>query len=340
VGQLEILRGNLAMVIFLYGKDTFRGRQQLKKMIEKFKKERDPAGYNTVLIDLNANKDEKNVFENILATPFLAEKRMVVVQNLLSSKNSKLQAEFLKMLSEKKVPESTVLVIFESGEDFKGKEAKKIAEVLLKEKYAQKFEQLSGAGLQEWVKSEVASRGLKMEDGARAFLSINTGADMWWVNSLLDQLGAYAPDNKISLADVKLFLPEKANDNIFELVESIVRGDLRGAFTKLQAQYDKGEDVQFVFAMLLRQIRILLELRDLFDRESATTTDVAAKKLGLHPFVVKKSWSLIRHLNLSTLKRLHADLLDLDVSLKTGAVDGKTILDIYITRVASLVGSA
>src|SRR3989339_905246 len=101
------------MLIYLYGPDTFRSRQQLKKMIEKFKIDRDPQGLNVVVVD--AEKEEAGVvLQQISASPFLAERRMVVLENLLSSTGKKeLQEDIFDRIKRNSIPESTVLLFWE-----------------------------------------------------------------------------------------------------------------------------------------------------------------------------------------------------------------------------------
>ena len=100
----------------------------------------------------------------------------------------------------------------------------------------------------------------------------------------------------------------------------------------IREQYAKGEDAQFIFAMLIRQFRILLELRDLFDREDNLNSDVIAKQLGLHPFVVKKSLPFVKKYTLTELKRIYSSLLDMDIETKTGQGDQSVLLDVFVGR--------
>ena len=73
------------MLILLYGKNTFDSLARLKELIIKFKKDRDPQGLNTVVVD--CEKNTKDVLGQILSAPFLSEKRMVVLKNFLLSKD-------------------------------------------------------------------------------------------------------------------------------------------------------------------------------------------------------------------------------------------------------------
>ncbi len=166
------------MIIFLYGKDTFRSRQQLKKMVEKFKKDRDPQGYNVGIFDAQEVKDASVLLENILSMPFLAEKRMVVVENLLMSKNTELQKDILGRINENRIPETNVIIFWEGVGEFKGKDAKVLYERLSQEKFSQRFDELSGAVLGNWIKEEVETRGSKISSQAVLYLVNQIGGDM------------------------------------------------------------------------------------------------------------------------------------------------------------------
>lgn len=343
------------MLIFLHGPDTFRSRQQLKKVIEKFKADRDPQGYNVSVLDCTKEEGGK-IMEQILSAPFLAEKRMVVLENFLSATGKgDIQEDMLKRITNKTMPESTVLVFYESpsaGAQGKPKTnvAKKLFELLSKEKFCQHFEALTGFKLQAWVEAEFKARNGKINQHALQYLANNIGADMWRLDSLVSQLIAYkstnvnhlTPDpspckgegNEVALADVQLFLDEKTDDSIFNLVDAIVGGQAKKGFEMIREQYRIGEDAQYVFTMLLRQFRILLELRDLHEREDNLSSDALAKKLNLHPFVVKKSLPFIKRYPMEKLKTIYQALLDFDVKTKTGQGQPDLMLDVLVGKLA------
>ncbi|PLX27022.1 DNA polymerase III subunit delta [Candidatus Parcubacteria bacterium] len=319
------------MNIFLYGTDTFRSRQQLKKMVEKFKTDRDPQGLNVAMLDC-ATEDLGKVLEQVLASPFLAEKRMVVLENALTATGKKdLQTELFERIKNKKISEDTILLFWESGAKPKTDVAKKLYKMLQKEKFAQEFGELKGSGLGSWVKQEVEMCGGKINAGAVQHIVNNVG-DSWFIHSLISQLTSYT-DKEITLEDVQLFIDEKQDDNIFNLVDAIVAGQTKKVYTMIREQYAKGEDAQYIFAMMLRQFRILLELRDVFDREDNPRSDVLAKQLGLHPFVVKKSIPFIKRYSLSELTSIYNKLLEFDIKTKTGQGDQSVMLDVFVSSI-------
>ena len=125
------------MLIFLYGKDSFRSHEYMKDMVFKFRKDRDPQNLNTIILD--CEKDNKNVLEQVSSAPFLGERRMIVLKNFLISKNIDIQEELIECLKKKKIPETNVIIFLESTDVFKTKTVKKLFGILSKEKYSQKL---------------------------------------------------------------------------------------------------------------------------------------------------------------------------------------------------------
>ena len=342
----------LSMIIFLYGADTFRSRQQLKKMIAKFKADRDPQGFNVAVLDCTT-EDTGQILEQALSTPFLAEKRLIVLENLLSAtKKADLHEEILKRLEGKTLPDANVYIFWEGSTTADKKNtnkpktnaSKKLLEILVKEKYAQEFIPLIGTKLNNWVAEEIKNNGGKIGSQAINYLVNNVGDDMWRLHSLIAQLTSYclsrdlSPANgefEICVNDINQFIEEKVDDNIFNLVDSLIAKNSKAVYKMIREQYRIGEDAQFIFAMILRQFRILIELRDMLNREDNINSDTLAKKLGLHPFVVKKSLPFAKKYNLQELKEIYQQLLEMDIKTKTGRGKPELSLDLLVGKICN-----
>lgn len=322
------------MILFLYGPDTFRSRRQLKKIIEKFKADRDPQGFNVVQVDAE-RVEPSAILGEILTMPFLAEKRMVVIENLLVSKHEELRGDILERIKNNSISESTVLVFWEATDTFKTKSAKALCDRLSTEKFAQKFEEFKGAQLFSWADGEIKEQGGLIHRQALQYLIDATGGDMWRLQHLAHQLCAYKGGEEICIADINDFIDARADDNIFNLVDAIVAKQPKEVFAMMRAQYNKGEDAGYIFAMIVRQFRILLQLRDVFEREDNPTSDALATRLALHPFVVKKSLPLVKRYTMDELERIYKDLLELDINTKTGRGSQSVLLDVFVGKVTS-----
>jgi DNA polymerase III delta subunit len=359
--------------------------------VAKFKAARDPQGYNVVILDC-AKLEAGKVLSEISASPFLAPKRMIVLENILSNSDKGLLSELVGrvigvipakaclsgrqagiqvagspirsgMTDKKGFPESNIIVFYQSDEHSKVKEAKELDALLKKEKYAKEFETMSGAPLVGWIVVEVKNRppagGGKISASAAQYLATNVGGDMWHLDTLIDQLVAYChceersdeviPTNQIgdgiaappagarndkreiTLADVQLFLDEKIDDNTFALTDAIVAGNHKLAFKLLNGQRALGAEDAQIFGAILWQFRVLMSMRDLYER-CDVRSDEMAKVLKLHPFVVKKNLTIVKKYSTEKLKKTYADLLDIDIKTKTGFAEQELLMDLFVGR--------
>ncbi|MEK7680797.1 MAG: DNA polymerase III subunit delta [Patescibacteria group bacterium] len=317
------------MLIYIYGEDTFRSREFLKSNIDRFKKERDPQGMNLVVLD--AKKDEPSrIWNELTASPFLAEKRMVVIENPLSA-NAEVADSLVEGIKEARIPENNIAVFWQGEAMGKAKSVQELKKMLEKEKWARNFDNLKGPALLAWLKEQLAAKGGKTTPDALIYISQNV-SDMWLAGTLLDQLVAYAGEKEITIGDAQLFLEEKVDDNIFNMVDAIVAGNRKQAFKLIQEQRRLGEDEFKIFAMIVRQFRILIQMRDLYNRFDNMRSDEMAKELGLHPFVAKKSLPLMKQFSLDKLKSIYGQLLEIDIKTKTGQGDQSLFIDLLVGK--------
>lgn len=327
------------MILFIYGPDTWRSRQYLDKIVTKFKADRDPAGYNVIIVDAEDAVSAQGLMPELFAAPFLAEKRMVVVKNLLSSKSPETREGITGIIKNNRLPDSTVAVFWERADEFKGKDAKALFELLQKEKYKEHFAALEPTEAASWFRGQVEAHGATLARGVAETAVKLVGVDSFVLQNLADQLVNYRPDKEITMNDLNEFVEEKADENIFNLVDAIVAGRVQPALAMMRQQYRIGEDDHFILGMLIRQFRIMLQIADVLAQNSTTPPDLLAKQLGLHPFVVKKTIPLVKKFSLSELKHRFSQLADFDLKTKTGQGDLTTLLDILVVEMRNDVRS-
>jgi DNA polymerase III subunit delta len=317
------------MILFLHGKDTFRSRAQLHAMKEKFCADRDPQRLNVLTLDCQSESAEK-ILSEIGASPFLADKRMVIVEYLLSSPHESLRAAITAYVQKDSLPKTTVLVLWEDGTALRKKEQKDLLTLLKKQKYAQEFALLEGATLSRWIQEQVKKCGGEIEPDAVQTLMRHGSSDTWALHNIVGQLTSYCDGAPITSDAVLLFTEEKMDDNIFNLVDAILSQQPEAVFGMMREQYKSGKDAQYIFAMIVRQVRILLDIRSELDAGYRTGEKEMAEHLRLHPFVVKKSLPMVREYSFDSLKKIHAALLRVDEQSKTGGGDYRVLLDVCV----------
>lgn len=312
------------MIIYLSGPDTYRSSHTLSDMKEKFARERDPQGMNLVEISVG-DTAEGTIIEQLHAAPFLAEKRMVVLKHLLADGSKELHALMLDHVQEGTLPSDIIVVVWDGEVKPRAKASKELLALLTSQQYSQVFEALEGRALERWIAKEVADRGGMIDTKALRALTTHS-KDMWQTSHTIDQLVAYAVDRTIIVDDTSEFLQEDVDDNIFGLVDAAVAGKTGNAFDMIRAQYRSGKDAMYVFSMLLRQYRIMLDIADVLHRGGR----LDAKALGLHPFVLKKTRPIVERTPHAHVSEQYLRLLEIDRKIKTGSGDPAVLVDQFV----------
>jgi len=323
------------MIIFLYGEDTYRSSQKLNQIRDKFKKEVDSAGLNLTTLD-GAKLKFEEFNQQVKASPFLARKRMIIIKNLISENKSKeIQKEVVELLNqtEQNAKDENILVFWESTDHSKSKSKNALWDRLAKEKLAEEFAPLKPVQLNAWVKKEVEKQGGKIDSQAIAFLAATVGNDLWQMANEITKLINYCQNKPIIIADIENLVKAKFDDNIFNLVDALGNKNKKLALKLMSDQFSLEADEIYLLAMLIRQFRILLEIKDLTTEHPRMTKDLIAKELQIHPFVVQKALWQVKNFTLDKLKQIYQLLLELDFKLKTSQAKPKVLFDLFIAQI-------
>ncbi|MBI5621622.1 DNA polymerase III subunit delta [Candidatus Falkowbacteria bacterium] len=319
------------MIFFLYGPDTYRSRQKLNELKAKFLADVDKSSLNLTVFEGKNLKPAE--FRSAVSTPpFLARKRMVVITDLLGdNKNKDLPSEIIALLDNDKLLADVILIFWESG---KVDRRTALFKRLDREKYVSEFALLSDSELKRWITTEIKKQNAKIEPAALERLLQLLGSDLWEVTTEVGKLAAYADGKTITVAEVNAFVKGKFDDNIFNFVDAISAKNQQRAYQLLSDQLDSGAHELYLLTMLIRQFRILLQVRSLLD-EGAADAATVARELGLHPFVAKKSLVQVRHFSLDALTAIYQQLVATDLQIKTSRADARTLLDLLLIKIMS-----
>ncbi len=331
------------MIFFLYGEDTYRSREKLKQIEEKFKKT-DKSRVNLIKIDGERNQ-WKNIEKELLSPPFLHDKKLIVVENFLKKKGQKIE-EALSFLKEDKISAGTVVVFREDGVP---DSRLAIFKFLNKPKQAEKFDFLSPVKLAQWISKEAETNGVEIARAAAELLSDLVGPDLWQMSGEIGKLAAYfrgrgkkneGKKGLIGTEDVNLFVRGNFDENIFALTDALGQKNKKVFFKILNEQIEAGLSEQYIFSMLIRQFRILLQVKEaiaedysfLSPGDSVLRQKIAAK-IGLHPYVVQKALYQSKNYTVSDLKRIYGKMLKIDMRMKRTNLDPRMLLDLFASEI-------
>ena len=329
----------------LIGADDYSVRRALEDIRKAIG---DPAAVmsNTTVFDGRTVTPEqlRNACETV---PFLADKRLVVVEGLLdkyepSRKNGRKKpsrpvdrSEEIKKIVDiaRGVPPFTELVFI--GGDVRN--ANPLLREFLSFTGARRFPVMNQFELKQWVERRVKGSGGSISPQAVSTLVRFVGGDLWSLANEVDKLALYAAGRRIEEADVKSVVSFVREESVFTLVDAVLES--RGAIAQesLQQLFRQGESPVQLLTMIARQLRIIFLVKEM--RAGGKSRAEIQAKLGLtSDFLVRKAWEQADRYTANRLRELYRRLLETDVSIKTGKMEGEIALDILVAELGVSTG--
>ncbi len=261
------------------------------------------------------------------SVPFLADKRLVIVEDLLISEPVFLD-ELLLFLPQ--LPDSARLVMIES----KPLKSSHPALILAREEesgFVRLFEKPEGARLEQWIRQQVGERGGAISPRAVHLLSINVGSNLDLMDREIEKLILYKYGEIIEAEDVTLLCTYVAEASIFDLVDALSTRDGRTAARILNEKIEEGSDPSYLFGMFIRQFRLLIQAKEMA-LQGSNPAEVASK-LKIHSYVAGKVFHQSQNFSQSQLQEVYQHLLEIDVDLKTSKTDLTTAISLVVAGV-------
>jgi DNA polymerase-3 subunit delta len=200
--------------------------------------------------------------------------------------------------------------------------------------YDREFPVPKGGELRRWIAQRVEERGGSITPDATTRLAAFIGDNLRLMAQEIDKLLAYVDrDRPIAGEDVDLLVSDAREANVFDMVDALGQRDQRRASRLLHQLLDGGDHPLALQGMMVRQFRILIQVKELNGQGLAQ--GAIARQLGLHPFVIRKALAQQRNFTMAQLESIQARLLDTDVSIKTGRTEAVLALDMLVASMTA-----
>lgn len=309
------------MILFLYGQDIYRSREELRRIVEEYKKARlDSARQaNPDWLDFNridCRDKEIEIFEQIRqmtdTISMFNEGKLIIIENIFSI-NQGIQEEVLEFLKKRDLgKDKSITIIFWAEELDK---RSKLFKFLKSKTKSEEFEFLKGNQLKKWIKDYISQQRGKIEAQAIEKLIEYIGKDLWRMTNEINKLINYS--KTIKAENVELLVKPEIDLNIFEMVDALGYKNKNKVLNLFKQYLEKGEDENYLLSMFIYQIRNLIKAK-------------AGGKLDMHPFVILKSKQQAKNFNWDDLKKIYHQLMTIDFEIKTGKTDPKTALEMFV----------
>jgi DNA polymerase-3 subunit delta len=319
----------------LYGEDDFTIKESLAQI------KIDCGGADLGEANINLLAGSRLTFNELLAAcntiSFLAPKRLVIVEGLLSrfeqkSKRGKGKTKSPELkewesLAELNMPETTVLVLVEGKLSKSNPLFKKLAPIAeIKECVPL---DLKGKDLPDWIRARVKANGGEITPRALGLLISFIGNNLWILSNEIEKLCLYTGDRHIEEAEVNLMVSQARETNIFHLVDAIVQRNHRMASRMLHQHLNEGAAPPYLLFMITNEFRLLIQAKKL-SSQRLPIKDIGSRIGEFKDWKVEKMLRQAQGYSIARLGRTYHKLLETDLFIKTGVMEGETALDLLI----------
>jgi DNA polymerase-3 subunit delta len=316
-----------------HGTDDLQIEEEVSRMIAKFG-DLPNADLNTTEFDGTATPVTE-ILGAAMAYPFMADKRVVIVKDLLAHITRKGAGETgkkaIQLLVEQlpTLPEWTRLIFVERT---KLPDTHKIVQKA-RESGSNGYEKAFTApkDSSSWIVKRAQEYGTKIEPSAAAALASVTSGDLRRADNELVKLISYVNGERtITEADVALLTPYVTEASMFEMVDALAEGRAGAAAKLIRRLFEQEEDVFSLFGMIIRQFRLLLLTKEHLTFGGSRDKNEIAAAIGAHPYAAEKLSHQSRRFTLAQLEQIYRTLHDYDVKMKTGRIEPELALDLLI----------
>jgi len=314
------------MIFSILGTDHYRVAEKLKEMKDGFIAKRDKSGLNVVNID-GEHLGFDHFKSEVMATPFLGDKKMVVVKNFSRiAANKKIHKEIANFFKKQKEIDNVVgFVDMLNPEKYNYKKpipAGPLFKFLSSQKYFWTFNQMNNRELGAWLKKYFADHKVSIEQKAIDGLIIRVGNDLNQMSTEIKKLTAYKYGEAITIENVENLVKAKFDENIFDLVDALGNQNKKVSLKLISDQLACGTHELMILKMIQRQFKIMLQVK----------SGATARSAGLHPFVYQKANGQAKNFDLEKLKSIFSSLVDIESQLKTGTQNPELVLNLFVAK--------
>jgi len=308
------------MIYFLYGQDTYRSREEMRKIVEENKKaclagrQANSDWLDFARIDAKEGEAEilEKIHQSVNTISMFNSKKLVIVENVFSL-DEEIQERIQKLLESKNAgKDQDTTIIFWNEEAKKGS---KLFKYLTEKAKTKEFGPLNKANLKNWVKEHINACEAAINNQALEMLIENVGSDLWKMANEIDKLANYS--KKIKIEDVELLIRPEIDLNIFEMVDAIGYKNKSKAIKLFNQHLEQGDNELYLLSIFAYQIRNLIKVK-------------SGGKLEMSPFVAQKTKQQAKSFNMEELKKIYRGLMTIDFDSKIGKADAKTALELFM----------
>jgi len=258
----EIDSGDALPIYLLKGEEHFVMEEMVGRLTDRFVTE-DMKSFN-LSIDHGSEIDIKTFVSTARSFPFLSDRRVMIVREL-----ERLKGKWKPLVEYCANPvDSTVVILLFATHDEKGRRIRPPKDFTALEKAVKargkiiQFDRLNDSGLNKWITSRVKRLNFDIDSGGVSSLISSAGTNLYDLGNELEKLGVVFEGGRVSGEDVASVIGSYRMRSIFDMLDSIIKGDSASALMILSGIINSGaERPSVVVYQLIRHFLALLRIK-------------------------------------------------------------------------------
>lgn len=292
--------------IYLFtGENAFLLREERRRWVGEFAKKYGEE--NSSRVD-GSKTSVRDLLDEVAVMPFLAEKRLVVVEGVPKATKEEIQA-----LAGQIHPQVLLLIVDPKPDKRTAgvKELVKIADV-------KDFAPLKGVQIRPWITSYAQSHGATFAPGGAEALYEFLGDDQDQIAQEIRKLALATAGRPITAQDVDLHVIPTDEGIIWKISDFLADGRKKDALAFSRRMIDRGGDAYGLWSILLNMLKNLTAVHAAMNAGYRSSKDLA-EETGIHPFAVRSLQSHAQRVKPDHLAVFLSWSAGADRDLKTGA---------------------
>lgn len=254
--------------------------------------------------------------------PFLAEQRVILVEDSGFFKNASDMADYLAAF-----PDSTYTLFVEREVDKRNRLYKWIS----KNGCVTDCQPQSAGMLKKWVAAYLKREGKTISSNAAECLIQRVGADMEMLSNELEKLIGYIGERSgVETQDVEEICSGVVVSKVFDMIDAVAVADSDRALRLYDDLLANRESPMSILYLFSRHINILLQMKEL--SAAGLNKNDCAKKIGVPPFTVPKYASQAKKFQRQQLLNMLKERADLEENFKSGRISDQLAVEVFLIK--------
>ena len=316
----DIKNGQFKTCYLLYGEEEYLKKQYKDKLVKALTVPGDTLNF-TRFQGKEAQPGE--LIDLAETLPFLAERRVILVEDSGFFKTAcDMLADYLPQINP-----STTFIFSETDVDKRSRAYKQVK----KAGSAVAFEAQNEDLITRWILGRIGKENKKITRQVLQMFLTQTGLDMSLIDRELEKLLCYTMGRDVITAeDVAAVVTVRAENHIFEMVDAIATHDQTKALKLYDDLLALKEPPMRILYLITRQFRILMEVKEM-SRLGYPQAEIA-KKVSVPAFAVRKYQAQAKGFTGKQLRAALEDGAQAEEQVKTGRLDEKIAVEIFLIR--------